>query len=107
MNSETIAEEMYRHYLIRRAEGHGEAAAPSASASASASATSGHDAAATSVTVTKKKQPLALANPEILQTGTLFYVATAVTTLLWVTGKAIDIKTERQERYAESLVNSI
>ncbi|KAI8968388.1 hypothetical protein BDF20DRAFT_827833, partial [Mycotypha africana] len=46
-------------------------------------------------------------SPELLQGGTLFYVGIAVTTFLWATGKAIDIQTERQERYAESHVHSI
>lgn len=104
MNSETIEEEMHRHYLMRRA-GHGGAATPTNSAEASTSSTV--NSAETTTVQKKKKTPLALANPEILQTGTLFYIAIAVTTLLWGTGKAIDVTTERQERYAESLVNSI
>jgi hypothetical protein len=102
MYSEIIEEEMYRHYLMRRADA--SAATPSAS-----STTSGPGAAAatTAAPVKKPKAPFTLAAPAILQDGTLFYIAVAVTTLLWGTGKAIDIKTERQERYAESLVNSI
>ncbi|KAI8638959.1 hypothetical protein BD408DRAFT_422196 [Parasitella parasitica] len=53
------------------------------------------------------KKSSSFASPEILQTGTLFYVGVGVTTFLWITGKAIDVQTNRQERYAESLVHSI
>lgn len=64
-------------------------------------------ATSTATTTTKKKNNSSFASPEILQTGTLFYVGVSVTTLLWITGKAIDVQTNRQERYAESLVHSI
>ncbi|KAI9341606.1 hypothetical protein BD770DRAFT_431169 [Pilaira anomala] len=55
----------------------------------------------------KNKKPSSLASPAVLQDGTLFYIGTAVTCLLWVTGKAIDTKMDRQEKYAESLIHSI
>lgn len=55
----------------------------------------------------KNKKPSSLASPAVLQDGTLFYIGTAVTCLLWITGKAIDTKMDRQEKYAESLIHSI
>ncbi|GAN06437.1 hypothetical protein MAM1_0123c05920 [Mucor ambiguus] len=127
MDSDSIHDGLTQNYLVRRADGdstatsgHGQGSASSsvatdASATASASSekreksSSTAEAAATSTeaTTTKKKNTSSFASPEILQTGTLFYVGVSVTTLLWITGKAIDVQTNRQERYAESLVHSI
>ncbi|OBZ84763.1 hypothetical protein A0J61_07182 [Choanephora cucurbitarum] len=76
------------HYLSRRAEAHG-------------------STNETATPVKKKKDTGPYSNPEILSTGTLFYVGVGVTVLLWTTGKIIDIKIERQERYAEKLAHSI
>lgn len=71
-------------------------------ASASSSSTSGHKSSDTT-TNNKAAQYGNFASPSILEGGTLFYIGISVTTFLWVTGKIIDVKTERQERYAESL----
>ncbi|KAK4512096.1 uncharacterized protein ATC70_013339 [Mucor velutinosus] len=129
MDSDSIRDGLTQNYLVRRADdsatnGHGQGSASSsaqvstatdASATASTSSEKGKmssstaetGATATAVTTTKKKNSSSFASPEILQTGTLFYVGVSVTTLLWITGKAIDVQTNRQERYAESLVHSI
>ncbi|KAI8363908.1 hypothetical protein BD560DRAFT_403885 [Blakeslea trispora] len=80
-------------YLSRRAEGHGGAATNATSAAP--------------VQVKKKKDLGPYSNPEILAGGTLFYIGVGVTVLLWTTGKIIDVKIERQERYAEKLAHSI
>ncbi|EPB92537.1 hypothetical protein HMPREF1544_00550 [Mucor circinelloides 1006PhL] len=127
MDSDSIHDGLAQNYLVRRADetsGHGQG---SASASAQVSAATGASSTAptssehgekssstaetaatsTASTTTKKKNSSSFASPEILQTGTLFYVGVSVTTLLWITGKAIDVQTNRQERYAESLVHSI
>ncbi|KAG1435728.1 hypothetical protein G6F56_013857 [Rhizopus delemar] len=47
------------------------------------------------------------ASPAILMDGTLFWIGLAVTCALWSTGKFIDIKLQRQEKYAESVAQSI
>ncbi|KAL9541176.1 hypothetical protein MBANPS3_009265 [Mucor bainieri] len=131
MDSDSIHDGLTQNYLVRRADaastaikdqGQGSAtlsaqasAATDASATASTSSEKGKKssstaetaATTTAETTTKKKAGNAFASPEILQTGTLFYVGVSVTTLLWITGKAIDVQTNRQERYAESLVHSI
>lgn len=118
MDSDSIQNELTHNYLIRRADddttsskhgsasssGHGSA---TTDATATASSSSNAEAAASTTATTKKKNTSTFAAPEILQTGTLFYIGISVTTLLWITGKAIDIQTNRQERYAESLVHSI
>jgi hypothetical protein len=85
------------------------AVAPTATNGTATAATNGTATASPSASATpKKKAPSSsFASPAILQDGTLFYIATAVTCLLWTTGKFIDIKMERQERYAESLIHSI
>lgn len=74
---------------------------------AKASSTSEADAKEAKKDEKKKKaaQFGNFATPPILQDGTLFYIGVSVTTLLWVTGKAIDVKTERQERYAERIAH--
>lgn len=123
MDSDSIQDELTNNYLIRRADdgattshGHGSGSASSSAeasvtadttATAAADSTSTAKAATTSTATTKKKNTSTFAAPEILQTGTLFYIGISVTTLLWITGKAIDVQTNRQERYAESLVHSI
>ncbi|CEP11175.1 hypothetical protein [Parasitella parasitica] len=124
MDSESIHDELTNYYLIRRADDNATASNShhgSVSSSTKASAeiatitsSSKHGQssnstvpAATSTTSNKKKNASSFASPEILQTGTLFYVGVGVTTFLWITGKAIDVQTNRQERYAESLVHSI
>ncbi|KAF1801187.1 hypothetical protein V8B55DRAFT_1528790 [Mucor lusitanicus] len=130
-DSDSIHDGLTQNYLVRRADddstaasGHGQASASStaqtsaatdASATASTSSEKGKKssstaetaATSTAATTTKKKNNSSFASPEILQTGTLFYIGVSVTTLLWITGKAIDVQTNRQERYAESLVHSI
>jgi hypothetical protein len=106
LTSDNIEAEIIRNYLLKRdddAAQHG-----SASATNSTTTTIGKAAAATTSStgpqmIGKSVQTV----PDILQTGTLFYIGISVTTLLWVTGKAIDVKMERQERYAESLIHSI
>lgn len=136
MDSDSIRDGLTQNYLVRRADDDSTAtsshdqgsasaseqvsAATSTAASASSekgkkssstaetAATSTDSTDATDATATKKKKNnSSFASPEILQTGTLFYVGVSVTTLLWITGKAIDVQTNRQERYAESLVHSI
>lgn len=120
MDSDSIQDELTHNYLIRRADdattssshGHGSASSSTegsatTDATATGSSSSTAEAAATTTATTKKKNTSTFAAPEILQTGTLFYIGISVTTLLWITGKAIDVQTNRQERYAESLVHSI
>jgi hypothetical protein len=49
----------------------------------------------------KKKPPTIWASPAILQDGTLFYIAISISTLLWCTGKGVDMTLDQQERQAE------
>ncbi|CAO3598872.1 unnamed protein product [Absidia cylindrospora] len=49
----------------------------------------------------KAKAPTIWAAPEILQNGTLFYIAISISTLLWCTGKGVDMTLDQQERRAE------
>ncbi|ORZ18529.1 hypothetical protein BCR42DRAFT_228583 [Absidia repens] len=49
----------------------------------------------------KAKAPTIWASPEILQNGTLFYIAISISTLLWCTGKGVDMTLDQQERRAE------
>lgn len=84
----------------------------SAAAAAATTSSSGHshgDSTTTTTTTSgdndKASQYGNFASPYILSGGSLFYIGISVTTLLWVTGKIIDVKTERQERYAESLTH--
>jgi hypothetical protein len=73
------------------------------------STTSGKDsAAATTAETTKKGHDTSLfASPEILTNGTLFYIALSVTCLLWATGRFIDFKTDRLERFTETNVHKL
>ncbi|KAI8339576.1 hypothetical protein BC941DRAFT_372694 [Chlamydoabsidia padenii] len=41
------------------------------------------------------------ASPAILQDGTLFYIVISISTLLWCTGKGVDMVLDQQERKAE------
>ncbi|KAI9016529.1 hypothetical protein CLU79DRAFT_763081 [Phycomyces nitens] len=50
----------------------------------------------------KRRARTAFLEVPILSSGTLFYVALSVSTLLWCTGKGIDMTVDRQERMAES-----
>ncbi|KAI8096173.1 uncharacterized protein BX664DRAFT_323290 [Halteromyces radiatus] len=49
----------------------------------------------------RKRAPTIWASPEILQNGTLFYVAISISTLLWCTGKGVDMTLDQQQRQAE------
>lgn len=101
MTKESIEVKVISNYLEKRQ--HAATTATNGTAT-----TSGGAAPAATTTAAKKKAPSSsFASPAILQDGTLFYIATGVTCLLWATGKFIDIKMERQERYAESLIHSI
>ncbi|KAI7866738.1 hypothetical protein BDF14DRAFT_1809396 [Spinellus fusiger] len=51
----------------------------------------------------KRKTKTNFASPDILQTGLFFYIALSVSTLLWCTGKGIDMTLMRQERLAETV----
>ncbi|KAI7898596.1 uncharacterized protein BX663DRAFT_524026 [Cokeromyces recurvatus] len=64
-------------------------------------------AAKKTTTTAKNNKNGSFNSPTILQGGTFFYIAISVTTFLWITGKAIDIQMNRQERYAEKIANSI
>ncbi|KAG0739862.1 hypothetical protein G6F57_012448 [Rhizopus arrhizus] len=59
-----------------------------------------------SVVLSKRKASYPYANPPVLTDGTLFYIGVAVTCFLWTTGKMIDVKLHRQEKYAESVARS-
>ncbi|KAL0079333.1 hypothetical protein J3Q64DRAFT_1762174 [Phycomyces blakesleeanus] len=50
----------------------------------------------------KRRQPTNFVDVPIWINGTLFYIALSVSTLLWCTGKGIDMMLERQERLAEA-----
>jgi hypothetical protein len=54
-------------------------------------------------TTAKKGNPVIWASPAILQDGTLFYIAISISTLLWCTGKAVNLSMDQQERQAEFL----
>lgn len=99
MTKESIEVKVISSYLEKRQH------APTATNGTAT--TSGGAAPAATTTAAKKKVTNSFGSPAILQDGTLFYIATGVTCLLWATGKFIDIKMERQERYAESLIHSI
>lgn len=101
---------MIRNYLVKRQENYG-SASPSTTATtaknSTTTATIGTTAAATTSSTAPAMQGKSVqALPAILQDGTLFYIGISVTTLLWCTGKIIDVKMERQEKYAQSLVHS-
>ncbi|CEI99341.1 hypothetical protein RMCBS344292_13431 [Rhizopus microsporus] len=88
-------------------------AAPSTTSSAQAAATatngSGHGSAATmtTTTTTVKKNVGNFDSPPILMDGTLFWISLGISCGLWTTGKFIDVKIQRQERYAESRVYAL
>ncbi|GAA5816904.1 hypothetical protein MFLAVUS_010439 [Mucor flavus] len=103
LTSDNLEDQIVRAYFEKRA--HGDAATTT---NGTATATKDKTAeASTTAPVKKAKAPASLASPAVLQDGTLFYIGTAVTCLLWVTGKVIDVKMDRQEKYAESLIHSI
>ncbi|KAI7896649.1 uncharacterized protein EV154DRAFT_558262 [Mucor mucedo] len=56
---------------------------------------------------TKAKAAGSFATIPIFLKGDLFYLGIAVTLFLWGTGKVLDVKMERQEKYAESQIHSI
>ncbi|KAG2234369.1 hypothetical protein BDF21DRAFT_461621 [Thamnidium elegans] len=99
LTSDNLEDQIVRSYFEKRA-----ATATHDTATATNDTTAG---ASTAKPAKKAKAPASLASPAVLQDGTLFYIGTAVTCLLWVTGKVIDVKMERQEKYAESLIHSI
>ncbi|KAI8880007.1 hypothetical protein K501DRAFT_302653 [Backusella circina FSU 941] len=60
------------------------------------------------ITIVSAKQNTSLfASPDILVNGTLFYSALSITCLLWVTGRFIDYKTDRLERFTEANVHKL
>ncbi|KAF7725109.1 hypothetical protein EC973_000435 [Apophysomyces ossiformis] len=90
----------YGHLMARAGPAPSPSAAPSpavtgAATSPSAAATTKPAAAA------PKRKSVIYAAPEILNDGTLFYIAISISTLLWCTGKGIDMTIDRQERFAE------
>ncbi|RCH98155.1 hypothetical protein CU097_011006 [Rhizopus azygosporus] len=86
-------------------------AAPSTTSSAQAAATatagSGHEGATTTTTTTVKKTVGNFDSPPVLMDGTLFWISLGISCGLWTTGKFIDVKIQRQERYAESRVHAL
>ncbi|KAI8336162.1 hypothetical protein BC941DRAFT_453266 [Chlamydoabsidia padenii] len=64
-------------------------------------AETGHTVVAEPEQKKKKKAPTIWASPEILQNGTLFYIAISISTLLWCTGKGVDMTLDQLERKAE------
>jgi hypothetical protein len=87
-------------------------AAPSTTSSAQAAATattgSGHGGATTTTTTTTVKKTVGnFDSPPVLMDGTLFWISLGVSCGLWTTGKFIDVKIQRQERYAESRVHAL
>lgn len=89
----------------------GSSAAVSGTATASGKHGSSTTSAASSAATTKAAKAAKAKSPflsvPILTRGDLFYLGVAVTLFLWCTGKAIDVKIERQEKYAESRIHSI
>ncbi|ORZ17854.1 hypothetical protein BCR42DRAFT_325866 [Absidia repens] len=57
----------------------------------------------TTTTTSNARSPTIWASPAILQNGTLFYIAISISTLLWCTGKTVDMTLDQQERQAELL----
>ncbi|KAI9304970.1 hypothetical protein BJ944DRAFT_265981 [Cunninghamella echinulata] len=53
--------------------------------------------------VARKQKFTTWAAPEILQNGTLFYIAISISTLLWCTGKGVQMTIDQQERKANYL----
>ncbi|CEG64408.1 hypothetical protein RMATCC62417_01387 [Rhizopus microsporus] len=86
-------------------------AAPSTTSSAQAAATatagSGHEGVTTTTTTTVKKTVGNFDSPPVLMDGTLFWISLGISCGLWTTGKFIDVKIQRQERYAESRVHAL
>ncbi|ORX60696.1 hypothetical protein DM01DRAFT_1404920 [Hesseltinella vesiculosa] len=52
------------------------------------------------VLMARAKAPSVWATPDILENGTLFYIAISVSTLLWCTGKGVHMTLDQQERKA-------
>ncbi|GAA5805067.1 hypothetical protein EDC94DRAFT_613162 [Helicostylum pulchrum] len=103
LTSDNLEEQIVHAYFEKRALG--DAATATNGTATATNGTTAEDPTASPVK--KAKTPASLASPAVLQDGTLFYIGTAVTCLLWVTGKVIDVKMDRQEKYAESLIHSI
>ncbi|CAO3598427.1 unnamed protein product [Absidia cylindrospora] len=65
-------------------------------------ANQGHQSG-TNSTTTNARSTAIWASPAILEKGTFFYIAISISTLLWCTGKAVDMTLDQQERQAEFL----
>ncbi|KAI8881706.1 hypothetical protein K501DRAFT_274383 [Backusella circina FSU 941] len=92
--------------LVRRARGQS-----SASTSAETASSTGHSSAKSTTTTTTTthggQNTSTFASPAILENGTLFYISISVTCLLWVTGKTIDVLTDRLDEHAEATAHKI
>ncbi|KAG2211176.1 hypothetical protein INT47_006295 [Mucor saturninus] len=89
-------------YNLRKPEGTDATASTGSSYHGGGETTGNSDKAAT-----KAKAAGSFATIPIFTRGDLFYLGIAVTLFLWCTGKFLDVKMERQEKYAESQIHSI
>ncbi|KAG0169472.1 hypothetical protein DFQ28_009615 [Apophysomyces sp. BC1034] len=92
-----VPKAMYGHLLARD----GPASSPTGASVANPSAATSPTPTTAATPPAPKKKSVIYASPEILMNGTLFYIAVSVSTLLWCTGKGIDMTINRQERFAE------